>query len=233
MLAQPLLHRISHVIFCSVQDPVQLGDFPHITWEYEDIEEHEEEHGELEEKEEESNEDEGGEESPMLRTSHINMTRSTGQRAQVDTTIGFEEKMGADVGAITQIPNTRDSFSPMEVQPYVEVEATQVMICAVPYKLRVREISDVFNQHGFGNKYLDVHMPQNTRRDRRNENIGCVFVTLRNRVDANEFRNFFNGFYFAGADGPCEVKFASAQSARPKNRRSKTKYGTKGPVAHP
>jgi len=238
MVPQYPLRGKNHEIHCSLHDPVKLGNFPHITWTYyeEDDEkkkrEQEEEEEEEEEKEKEKSiEEERAEEKHILKTGRWNMTASREHQAQAETRFRADERIAAGQGAVTQLPSTVASVLPQQlgmVGASVEVEAIDIMICHIPYKMRLGEILDIFNQNGFGNEYLDVHMPQNKKNKCRNENLGCIFVTVRNNMDANKFHNFCHGFHFVGAKNPCVVKFAHSQDACPRNR-SPTRYRPNGP----
>mmetsp|Transcript_19686 Transcript_19686/g.37082 ORF Transcript_19686/g.37082 Transcript_19686/m.37082 type:complete len:338 (+) Transcript_19686:48-1061(+) len=96
------LRDVKHVIHCAVDDAVQVDDFPHIIWEY---------YGESEQQEndnaeeEESTEDEGKEEVSILQTGHGNTKQSTGQRVPIETGFGVAGRLGADHGAVGEVPN--------------------------------------------------------------------------------------------------------------------------------
>jgi len=204
---------MSHVIRCSVEDLVQLDNFPHIIWKY-----YGEDKPSEKDKEEESSEDEMGEHSHTLMTGNCNMIGSQGPEAQGEAIFGAARTLAAGQRAFTQVPNASSSVSTQDsimVQAGVEVEATNMMICPIPYKMRVEEILEILNENGFGHKFLDVHMPQNKNHKCRNENVGCVFVTLRNNAYVDEFHKLFTGFFLPGSDRPCEVKFANVQGVFP------------------
>mmetsp|Transcript_156114 Transcript_156114/g.271627 ORF Transcript_156114/g.271627 Transcript_156114/m.271627 type:complete len:288 (-) Transcript_156114:537-1400(-) len=235
MVPQYPLRWKNHEINCSLHDPVKLGDFPHITyWTYyeeDDEEQKGEQEEEHEEEEEKSIDDERAEEKHILKTGHGNTTASGRHQAQAETRFRAGGRIAAGQGAVTQLPNTRGSAFTEElgmVGARVEIEVIQIMICHIPYKMRLGEILDNFNQNGFGNEYLDVHVPQNKKHKCRNENLGCVFVTVRNNMDANKFYNFFHGLHFVGAKNPCVVDFAHSQDACPRSR-NPTRYRPNAP----
>jgi len=123
-------------------------------------------------------------------------------RANVETTTVASPRIIVEMNAPGAWPFT-DKWSTGYARS--DSKEVELLIGQIPCHLSKQRIIDAVNHKGLGSKYSHIHMPLNPSSMSRNQNLGFFFVTVGTNNDADEFKNAFNGFIFAGAKAACEV----------------------------
>mmetsp|Transcript_28015 Transcript_28015/g.51140 ORF Transcript_28015/g.51140 Transcript_28015/m.51140 type:complete len:127 (+) Transcript_28015:239-619(+) len=75
-------------------------------------------------------------------------------------------------------------------------------------------------------------MPLNKNKKCCNQNLGYVFITMRNASAANEFKYIFDGFQFAGSERPCRVRVDHGRNHNSSNEKTDGVFNKPEPTTH-